>query len=403
MTRRYLFFWGIFCSFVLSNFAARTVKAMDGVTDTQVLFGQSAALTGPAKGLGLNLQKGILAAFAEINSKKGVHGRRLKLKSLDDHYEPEVAIKNIYRLINKTKVFSLIGGVGTPTSKAVVPIVAKSKKLYIGPLTGAFFLRSSYRDTVVNVRASYFQEIRAMVFRLQKDLKIKRIAIFYQNDSYGIDGLNSLEKAVKEAGKGLRIVSRGSYLRNTMSVKTALLDIRKGHPEAIITIGTYSPVAHFIKWAEKLKIKSTVFLSVSFVGVNALAKKLKHSKSFVVVTQVVPFPHDRTKPFIRHYHRAMKKIKSLNAIGFVSLEGYIVGRLVIESLKRAGRNLTAKNFTKVFKEQKSIFNIDGFRLSYTKKNNQGSNRVFFTRLNKGKVFSIKTLKARAVFKNKKNN
>lgn len=402
MIFRCLFFLWVFYSFSLLSLAAGPTHFVEGVTNTEIFFGQSAALTGPVKGLGLNMQKGILAAFAAINSKGGVHGRRLQLKSLDDRYEPELSIKNINYLIDKDKVFSLIGGVGTPTSKAIVPIIAKSKKLYIGPFTGASFLRSSYINTVVNVRSSYFQEIREMVSRLRKDLGIKRIGIFYQNDSYGIDGLNGLERAIKEVGKGLSIVSRGSYLRNTKAIKTALLDIRKGRPEAVIIISTYSSAAHFVKWAEKLGMKSTLFLSVSFVGVSALARELKSSKSLVFVTQVVPFPYKAKTALLRNYHSAMKKIKSSNKIGFVSLEGYIVGRLVVEALKRAGRNLTKESFTKVFKAAKSNFNLDGLRLSYTKKNNQGSNRVFLNRLYKGKVWSVKNLKAFLV-KNSKTN
>ncbi|MBE8221163.1 MAG: ABC transporter substrate-binding protein [Bdellovibrionales bacterium] len=389
MIFRFLFF----INFFFSNFAIANSDFVEGVTKTEIFFGQSAALTGPAKSLGLNMQKGILSAFVEVNNNGGVNGRKLRLKSLDDHYEPETAIKNIYHLIDKEKVFSLIGGVGTPTSKAIVPIIKKSKKLYIGPLTGASFLRSSHVNTVVNIRSSYFQEIKEMVLRLKNDLKIKRIAIFYQNDSYGIDGLNALEKSVKEINKGLKIVSRGSYLRNTMAIKTALLNIKKAKPDAIIIIGTYSPAAHFIKWSEKLKIKSKLFLSVSFVGVSELAKKLKNSKSLVFVTQVVPFPYNKKGRLLKNYHRAMKKIKSSNKIGFVSLEGYIVGRIVIEALKRAGKKLTNKSFKKVFKSKKSNFNIDGLRLSYTKKNNQGSNKVFLTRIFKGRVLPLKNLKA----------
>ena len=245
---------------ILLNLYAEEEKTQ-GVTDKEVIFGQSAALTGISKDLGLGMRAGLVSAFEEANRLGGVHGRKLRLITKDDGYESEAAVNAVHGLINKDKVFSLVGGVGTPTSKAVVPIVAKTPLLFIGPFTGASFLRNSYLDTVINVRAAYSQETREMVIRLKKDLNITRIGVLFQNDSYGLDGLNGVQKAVKSI-KGIKIVSQGSYTRNTTAVKTALLDIKKGNPQAIIIIGAYSPAANFIKWAEKIGMGSVVFLSV---------------------------------------------------------------------------------------------------------------------------------------------
>ena len=351
-----------------------------GVSDKEIRFGQSAALTGISKNLGISMQAGILSAFEEANRKGGVHGRTLKLITRDDGYESELAVQAVTELIHNDKVFSLVGGVGTPTSKAVVPIVAQTPLLFIGPFTGASFLRTSYPNTVINVRASYSQETREMVLRLKKDLKVSRISVLYQNDSYGLDGLKGVRQAVKST-KGIKVVSVGTYVRNTTAVRTALLDIRKGRPQAVIVIGAYAPTAHFVKWAQKLNMKSTIFLSVSFVGTSALASELKNYNANVYVTQVVPFPKNTRTALIKNYQKAMKANKSGDKMGFVSLEGYIVGRLVAEALKRAGRELTHKSFLKAFKDTKTKFNIDGFSLSFDDlKDNQGSDQVFLTKI-----------------------
>ena len=193
------------------------IDPRQGITDSEILIGQTAALTGVAKGLGINMRLGVLAAFKEVNAAGGVHGRTLRLVSKDDGYEPEQTITNIHELIEKEKVFTLVGGVGTPTSKAALPIVAKTSLLYIGPFTGASFLRTSHLNTVINVRASYAQETKEMVTRLHKDLNIRRIAVLYQNDSYGFDGLRGVQAAVQEV-KGTKLVSSGSYRRNTLAV-----------------------------------------------------------------------------------------------------------------------------------------------------------------------------------------
>lgn len=377
---------------ILLNLFAEEKVSTQGITDKEIVFGQSAALTGISKNLGLGMRAGLVSAFEEANRLGGVHGRSLRLITKDDGYESEAAVNAVHRLINEDKVFSLVGGVGTPTSKAVVPIVAKTPLLFIGPFTGASFLRSSYLDTVINVRAAYSQETREMVIRLKKDLKINRIGVLFQNDSYGLDGLHGVKKAV-ESIKGIRIVSQGSYTRNTTAVKTALLDIKKGNPQAIIIIGAYSPAAHFIKWAEKIGMGSVVFLSVSFVGTSSLASELKRAKARIYITQVVPFPKNTRIPLIRNYQDALKATKNDVHIGFVSLEGYIVGRLVIEALKRTGRELTHATFRKAFKQtSNNKFDIDGFTLIFNSlKDNQGSNRVFLTRIQRNKIIPAKTL------------
>ena len=111
--------------------------AETGVQADKVIFGQSAALDGPAAALGVGMRRGIEAAFAEVNAAGGVNGRKLELNSVDDGYEPERAIENTKTLIEIDQVFALIGAVGTPTSKAAQPIATEAMVPYIGPFTGA--------------------------------------------------------------------------------------------------------------------------------------------------------------------------------------------------------------------------------------------------------------------------
>ena len=361
-----------------------------GIYADKIVVGQSAALSGVARELGINMRLGLMAAFEEVNGKGGVFSRKLELITLDDGYEPEQTIKNMHKLITSHKVFTLVGGVGTPTSKAALPIVSKTPLLYVGPFTGASFLRSSYLNTVVNVRASYAQETFEMVKRLRNDLKISRVSVLYQNDSYGLDGLRGVQKAVAVV-KGIELVSTGSYQRNTTAVKTALLDIRRGRPQAVIAIGSYLPIANFIKWARKMRMYSTVFLAVSFVGVNPLAAELRYNRSHVFVTQVVP-PHTNKKiKLVDSYLAALKSVDAKAKPGFVSMEGYVVGRLVVEALTRAGADVNYKTFLKEFKKADTVFDIDGFRLGYGESDNQGSDNVFITRIYRGKITPLKKL------------
>ena len=142
----------------------------NGVTDGRILFGQSAAFTGPASDLGVGMRTGILMAFNEANMAGGVHGRTLELAFRDDAYEPEAAIANTSTLIQQDKVFALVGAVGTPTSRSAVPVAAAAGVPYVAPFTGAEFLRSPSYEHILNVRASYYQETAEMVNRLLTDL-----------------------------------------------------------------------------------------------------------------------------------------------------------------------------------------------------------------------------------------
>ena len=352
-----------------------------GITDDSILFGQSAAFTGPAGQLGTGMKLGIAAAFAEANRNGGVHGRRLELVSADDTYEPELAIANTTRLIEKDGVFALIGAVGTPTSRSAVPVAEEAGVPYVAPFTGAALLRDPQLSRVINLRASYNQETEEMVERLTEDLGITRIAVLYQDDSFGRAGFNGAREALDRRhgpdGKLMEPVSVGLYQRNTTAVKTGLLDVRKGNPEAVILIGAYRPVAAAIAWARTIGM-DPVFMTVSFVGSNALAEELGPAGQGVFVTQVVPFPTDDSMPVVASYLRALSEYAPDATPGFVSLEGYLAGRLAIAGLERCGRNVNRSCFLSNLRSDEPI-NLDGFELRYgLEEANQWSDSVFLT-------------------------
>ena len=355
---------------------ARAEESIPGVSDDRILFGQSAAFSGPAEALGRGMRLGIRTAFEERNRTGGVHGRRLELISLDDTYEPELAIANTHRLIGEERVFALIGAVGTPTSNAAEPIASAAGVPYIGPFTGAEFLRSRSRPMVINVRASYFQETEEMVERLTSDLGVDRIGILYQDDSYGLAGFKGLTRALKR--RKLELSGIGTYPRNTTAVKTAVLDLSRNDPEAVVIIGAYRPVAAFIRWSRLLGF-NPVFINISFVGSNALAHALGSAGDGVLVTQVVPFPDDDSIPVVAAYQRALAEHSPETAPGFVSLEGYIVGRFAVEALDRVGPDLTRNGFINAV-TLTGAHDLGGFELEFGPIDNQGSDRVFLTEI-----------------------
>lgn len=363
-----------------------------GVSAERILFGQSAAFSGPAQELGKNMNLGILAAFQEANQRGGVHGRQLELVYRDDAYEPEAAIKNTQELIKQEGVFALIGAVGTPTSRSATPVAAESGVPYVAPFTGAAFLRDPEWNNIINLRASYYQETEEMVARLTTDLGIERIAVIYQDDSYGRAGYRGVLGALeRRRGTRVELVAIGVYPRNTTAVKAALLDLRRGNPEAVIIIGAYEPVAALIAWTRNTGL-NPVFLTVSFVGSNALARELGTAGAGVLVTQVVPFPTDSSIPVVAAYHRALAAYHPDAVPGFVSLEGYLAGRLAIASLEGCGRAVSRACFLESLRRT-DVIDLDGFALRYGEEDNQGSDEVFLTVIGRdGRYHAIETLR-----------
>jgi len=367
-----------------------------GLYADRILFGQSAAFSGPAQELGRNMQLGIRAAFHEVNRQGGVYGRRLELLSLDDYYEPEAAIANTLRFIEQEQVFALVGAVGTPVARSAVPIAAAAGVPYVAPFTGAAFLRETAWGNIINLRASYDQETEEMVERLTADLGLERIAVVYQDDSFGRSGYGGALQALKR--RGMEPVATGLYPRNTTYVKKTLLDIRQGDPEAVILVGAYEPLAELIAWARHIGM-DPIFVNISFVGSNALARDLQAKDARkglgVYVTQVVPFPTDDSIPITVSYRQALEAYAPADAVpGFVSLEGYLAGRLTIAALELCGVEVSRACLLAEL-TRTDVVSLDGFDLHFAAQDNQGSDSVFLTVIgHDGQFHPVHTLQDR---------
>lgn len=349
-----------------------------GVTSDTILIGQSAALSGPAEELGKEMKAGAEAYFDAINKSGGINGRKIKLVSLDDGYEPDRAKANTQKLINEDKVLALFGYVGTPTSNASLPVFTEAKVPFIGAFTGAQSLREPYNRYIFNVRASYFDETEEIVGHLVQQ-GIKNIAVFYQNDAYGKAGLAGVEKAM--AKRNLKIAATGTVERNTTDVAKAVQELAKSKTGAVIMISAYKSCAAFIK-AMKFAGGLQQFWNVSFVGSKALANELGDEGRGVQISQVVPFPWSDINPIVRDYQ---KRIGGPEKFSFTSLEGFIAAKVLVEGLKRAGKNPTRESLVDGLSSMGKT-DLGGFTVNYTPSNHNGSSFVDLTIISKGGTF-----------------
>ena len=338
-------------------------------SDRRIVLGQSAAFSGPAAQLGIQMNRGAKLYFDSVNAAGGVHGAQIELRTMDDMYEPDKCKANTEALI-KDDVFALFGYVGTPTSVAAMPVVHQAKIPFFGPFTGAEALRDPFHRHVFHVRASYYDET-ALIVKQLTSLGLKKIAVFRQNDNYGQAGLDGVLRALKALN--LEPVAVGLVERNTVDVAGAVNAIVPSQPDAVVQISAYKSCAAFIREARKAGYGGT-FYNVSFVGTQALADELGRAAMGVVVSQVMPFPFSLTTPISREYLAAVQKAGGDNKPNYSSMEGYIAAKLFTEGLKRAGK---APNREALIGGLESVQSLDlgGFVVGYGAKSHVASRFV----------------------------
>ena len=347
--------------------------AANGVTPTTILLGQSAALSGPSSHLGTEMRDGALAYFDYVNSKGGVNGRKIILKSLDDGYEPDRAAANTKQLIEGDDVFALFGYVGTPTANASLPLVAKENLPFFAPLTGAQSLRAPFQPNIFNIRAGYVPEMEKIVENLE-GMGVKKIAVFYQDDAYGKAGLEAVERALKK--RNLTVMGTVSIERNNINVASAVTKIRAMAPPAVIIVTPYATSAAFIHAMRKDAVALPYFWNISFVGSQSLANALGKEAPGVMISQVMPSPWNDKLALIKEYKKLYLTKPGRNQ-GFVSLEGFIAAKVFVQGLEGAGANLTRASFTKAI-ETAGPIDTGGFVLKFSPTNHNASDYVELT-------------------------
>jgi serine/threonine protein kinase/ABC-type branched-subunit amino acid transport system substrate-binding protein len=383
-----------------------------GVSDTEIRIGMSAVFSGPSRELGQNMKLGVETSFQEENDRGGVHGRRLTLTALDDGYEAARAAETMKELLGERDVFAFVGNVGTPTSAVAAPFASQNKAVFFGAFTGAPVLRQDPPDRYVfNYRASYREETaRSVKYLLDvKKLLPDQIVVFAQDDSFGDAGFEGVTKALRANGHASVETLRVGYKRNTADVDAAIEAIvnyndrldpasaerAKTNPQlrvlrhpvkAVIMVATYRAAAKFIQKMHGVRrLRNALFFNVSFVGSETLAEELSGVNpelcSNVYVTQVVP-PFDSGATGVRRYREQLAKYQPQSRPGFVSLEGYIVGTIFVEALKRAGRELTTEKLVDTFERIDGLDLGFGTRIGFSLSEHQGSHKVWGTRLDR---------------------
>ena len=382
------------CALIAAAFApAPSLHAQQGVTDRLIRIGGVMDLEGRSRGLGLGMKAGIEAAIRNERAK----GRRIEFVTLNDSYTPTKTIEATNALIAQG-IFVMIGNVGTPTAKVSLPLLAQAKVPAVGFFTGADILRPGVGE-IVNYRASYVQETGAVIrAAIEAGVNPAQICAYVQNDAYGMAGVIGIKRALV-ALPGTEVVTKtldvilqqqgedparnnlgpvGVYKRNTFTSRDGYRSLKnweqvsKAPCKVIVTVGTYNAIANFAAYS-RYKDENWIISAVSFTGADNFHRALSDAgiQSRVIMTQVVP-PLESKLPIVVE---AREKLGE--QFGWVSLEGYIVGKLWLTAMERIEGRITRAKFLDAILGKK--FELGGLRLDYTD-DNQGSDLVVLTNL-----------------------
>jgi ABC-type branched-subunit amino acid transport system substrate-binding protein len=379
------------------------LPAAPGVTTNDLRIGMSAAFRGTAAGLGTEFYRGAQAYYNDVNGKGGVHGRSISVVALDDGYEPIPCVKNTIRLLESDPVFVLSNYVGTPTLTRALPVIKRygeQQVVLVGNFTGAQPQREApYVEHVFNIRASYRQEMMALVDRFWQ-LGARKFGVYYQIDAYGRSGTDGVARGL--AQRGARIAAEATYPRGasfTDDMTPAVSALRRAGVDVVLCTGAYQGCGAFVRTARDAGW--TVPISnLSFVGSDAmLALLVKHGKSVgrdytraLVNSQVVPSYDDVSLPAVAEYRLLMDRHNppvpeplrdpsyAVQRYSFISLEGYINARVIVEALQRTGPQPTRATFRQALESLRGLDLGIGAALTFGPDRHQGLDSVYFTRV-----------------------
>jgi branched-chain amino acid transport system substrate-binding protein len=359
--------------------AALTARAEDGISAKQVRIGMVNAQSGPAAGLGAGMQAGVAAYFARVNGQGGVHGRQLQLIVKDDGYEPVRSAELTEQLLAHDPVFALLGYVGTPTSRASLPLALKAEVPFLFPFTGAEFLRTPPKKWAFMVRASYFDETEALVEHIHRVLGSHKIALLMQDDSFGETIKSGVAGALSK--RDMRIQAEARIRRNSLDVASAINALKLAAPDAIVFAGTYQQLAAAIQQAKAIGLTAP-FFTVSFIGTENFIATAGADADGVYISQVMPSPRDTSRAIIRAYLNDIEP----SEVGYTSLEGYIDAQVFVQALQASGPQPTRAELVDALQYLSS--DLGGFVVSFSPNNHQGSKAVFLTRIAAGQALPV---------------
>lgn len=355
------------------------VMAEDGVTDSAILLGQTVGLTGTVAGPVKEMNEGANAYFNLVNKSGGVNGRKIELVTLDDKFDPKLAAENAQALITKQHVFALFQGRGTPHTQAILPLLAEYKVPLIAPSTGALVFREPVNHWVFNIRAKYQDEVAKAVEEFAT-IGITKIALLHVEDTFGEDGLQGFQKAM--ATHKLAPAAIVTFAREKADYVATAATVVKANPQALIIVSSSKNTLEVIK-ALRATGSNIQIMTLSNNSSESFVKELGAAGWGVIVSQVMPVPHLISTTLGREFKSAAQGGSA--TMSYAAMEGFVNAKVLVEGLRRAGRNLTREGLVRGLESMKR-FDLGGMVISYSENDHTGSKFVDLTIIGKSGAF-----------------
>jgi len=353
----------------------RVFAAESGVSDSEILLGQSAVLSGP---LGVSLQgfnAGAKLVFDETNAKGGIGGRKLRLISLDDELKPDRALANYKALLAEHKVFAFFGGVGSGTIAAAAPVLKESN----APLIGNFALSDAVRDKAKGaayfVRATYGREATRLVQHLGT-IGITRIAVAHLDNPGGQEVLALVKAAVLAEGKAKDLAGAVAVKNDGSNAVDAGKTLAAANAQAVVMFLAGPPVAQLMAAIGEAGALPAYY-GMSVVAGDQVAKALGPKLRGLATSQVVPYPWSESDPAARTFRTQCEAAKV--PVAYHTYEGYLNALVLIEGLRRAGHTLNRASLHTAMRSLKA--RIGGIDIDYSGGGATGSRFVELVHVN----------------------
>jgi branched-chain amino acid transport system substrate-binding protein len=362
------------CIAAISSVGARAQTVEPGVSSDRIVFGQTIGYDSVWGSLYKNYSNGLLAYFKHVNSQGGVHGRKIELLRKEDNYNTEKAVSNIRSFGIGNDVFGLVCIGGTGITLAALPLLAQYQLPTVGALTGADGARE-YNKYLFHTRTGYSNEIAKMVEHLTT-IGISRISAVYQENAFGKSCFAAAEKSAKFYKA--QIVASVAHPVDKWDAPGIADALERAGPQAVLMFTSPATVAGLIKSYKarnKLSLPSPWVLSVT--SVPQLYELLQNEMRGIAMTQVMPNPHSGSSRAARHFREIMQKQGLEDSLTYEAVEGFMTGRVVVEALRQAGRNLTRAAYIKALEGFEDI-RFEELSYRYTSNSHLGPSFVDVT-------------------------
>ncbi|AOG22384.1 ABC transporter substrate-binding protein [Acidovorax sp. RAC01] len=342
----------------------------EGVTADEIRLGASVVLSGPLGPQTAQYGEGSQLLFDAVNAQGGVHGRMIRYTTLDDGFDPARAVENTRRLLETDKVFMIFHSTGTAQTAAILPLIKEHRTLLFGPVTGASVFRDTFNPLVFHVRAGYASEASRIVSQLRQQ-GVSRVAVFYPDDGLGKTLLAELRKA-SEAEK-LPFVAEIRLDPKQPDFAAAARQTEKTEAQAVIVATAGATFTDYIKQVQATSARPS-FYGFSVASSDAVYRDLGPKARGIILAQIIPSLRNTTIPVVAEY-LALLKAKSPQAQpSAAQFDGFVHARLLVEGLRRTGRNLSTESFTKAMEDAGEI-SFGRFSVRYSPRSHNGSNYV----------------------------